>query len=243
MEETRPKGPGEGTALEEISRDPSSRKRFLKLMGGTAGASALAVLVAACGSDDEQQTTGAGETGATDTGATQADTGDVEIVNYALTLEHLENDFYKQVLDSDLKLPKPAVEAAKSIQENEQEHVDALTATVEQLGGKPAPAPKTKFEDLLAGSPQKVLMTAADVENLGAAAYLGQAAKIKSPDILAAALSIHTVEARHAAALNQLVGRPFKTGKPLEGSLPDGAFAKPMTMEQVLEQVKPFIAS
>ena len=58
------------------------------------------------------------------------------------------------------------------------------------------------------------------VENLGAAAYLGQAGNIKSKEILAAALAIHSIEARHAATLN-LVLRKSPT--------PDGAFAKPMT--------------
>jgi hypothetical protein len=73
---------------------------------------------------------------------------------------------------------------------------------------------------------------AATVENLGAAAHLGQAARIKSKEILAAALAIHSVEARHAAALNLLAGKPIT---------PDGAFAKPAAMEEVLPQVKPFI--
>ena len=67
-----------------------------------------------------------------------------------------------------------------------------------------------------------VLTTAAEVENLGAAAYLGQAANIENPDILAAALAIHTVEARHAALLNTLIG---------EDPTPDGAFAVPADPE------------
>jgi hypothetical protein len=79
-----------------------------------------------------------------------------------------------------------------------------------------------------------ILETAATVENLGAAAYLGQAGRISSPEVLAAALSIHTVEARHAAALNTLVGKTV---------VPDGAFAKPATMDEVLPQVKPFLVS
>ena len=238
MEGTRPQAPREGSALEEISRDSSSRKRFLKLVGGTGAASALALLAAACGDDEEETTTGAGQ----DTGQTQVDTGDVEIVNYALTLEHLENDFYRQVVDSgQIKDPKIA-DTAKKIGENEQEHVDALTATVEQLGGKAVTAPQTKFDEVLAGGPKKILETAAMVENLGAAAYLGQADKIKSPDILAAALSIHTVEARHAAAVNELAGNKFKGGK-LVGSLPDGSFAKPMSEDEVMKAVQPFLAA
>ena len=78
-----------------------------------------------------------------------------------------------------------------------------------------------------------MLETAATVENLGAAAYLGQAPRIQSKEILAAALSIHSVEARHASALNTVVGRSI---------VPDGAFAKPASMEEVLPQVKPFLA-
>jgi hypothetical protein len=87
-----------------------------------------------------------------------------------------------------------------------------------------------------------VLETAATVENLGAAAYLGQAGNIKSKEILASALAIHSVEARHAAALNILVGRGFGGKGGLEGALPDGAFGKPMDMDSVLAAAKPFLA-
>ena len=87
-----------------------------------------------------------------------------------------------------------------------------------------------------------MLKTAATVENLGAAAYLGQAGNIKNKDVLAAALAIHSVEARHAAALNHLVGRGFGGKGGLEGSIPDGAFGKPMDEAAVLAAVKPFLA-
>ncbi len=86
---------------------------------------------------------------------------------------------------------------------------------------------------MLEGGPDMVLETAAAVENLGAAAYLGQAGRIESKEILAAALAIHSVEGRHAAALNSVVGKTI---------VPDGAFAKPASMEEVLPKVKPFLA-
>jgi hypothetical protein len=73
----------------------------------------------------------------------------------------------------------------------------------------------------------------ATVENLGAAAYLGQAPRIQSKEILAAALAIHTVEARHAATLNTLLKL---------SPTPMGGFGTPMSMSQVLAAVKPFIA-
>jgi hypothetical protein len=111
-----------------------------------------------------------------------------------------------------------------------------------KLGGKPVASPKTAFEAVIKKGPKTILETAAVVENLGAAAYLGQAGNIKNKEVLAAALAIHTVEARHAAALNILVGRGFGGKGGLEGALPDGAFGKPMDMKAVLAAVKPFLA-
>lgn len=231
------------SALRELRDDAHSRKRFLRGLGGGGAIAALGVLLAACGDDDDGGDAGS-TTATTEPGTStqQAESGDLEIVNYALTLEYLEADFYQQVIDSGEVTDKKIAELAKEIGENENEHVSALTATVEKLGGTPATKPQTKFEDVLAGGPKMILATAATVENLGAAAYLGQAGRIKDKEILAAALSIHSVEARHAAALNNLAGRGFSGDEDLEGSIPGGAFAKPMDMAAVLEAVKPFIA-
>ncbi|MDQ3648462.1 MAG: ferritin-like domain-containing protein [Actinomycetota bacterium] len=216
------------SAMHELARDDSSRKRFLKMMGGTGAAAAFSIFLAACGEEEEKKK---GEQPGQSGGAGME--GDLEIVQYALTLEHLETDFYNAVIKAKVIKDKALAEAATMIRDNEQEHVDALTKTVEQLGGKPR-KPKTTFESVIKGGPKKVLETAAMVENLGAAAYLGQAARIESKEVLAAALSIHTVEARHAAALNKAVGKTI---------VPEGAFAKPASMEEVLPMVKPFLKS
>ncbi len=216
-------------ALEELRRDESSRGAFLKMVGGAGAAGALGIFLAACGDDDDEDK-------AAETSQKTATTGksDAKIVNYALTLEYLEADFYKKVIDSGEITDKKIVETAKLILENEEAHVAALKSTAEMLGGKVAAKPMTNFDDVLAGGPDKILETAAVVENLGAAAYLGQAGNITDKEILAAALSIHTVEGRHAAALNLLVGKSV---------VPDGAFAKPATEAEVLKAVQPFIAS
>jgi len=231
---TREQGDGDVAALDQLAReDAGSRAQFLKMVGGAGAAGALAIFVAACGGDDEEEEpSGGGSSDSGSSGGGKASKGDIAIVNYALTLEHLESAFYQQVLESgEIKDPKIG-EVAKSISEDEMMHVEALTATVEQLGGKPAKAPQTAFDDVIAGGPQMILETAASVENLGAAAYLGQAGNIKNKEILAAALSIHSNEGRHAAVLNEAVGKSI---------VPDGAFAKPATMEEVLKAVKPFI--
>lgn len=211
-------------ALRRIAADPVSRRRFLAV-GGTGAAGAL---LAACGEDDE-------ETGGTTTTTTMSDDmasqfgeGDLGIVNYALTLEYLEAAFYDEVAKSGL-FKGDDLALIEEIGQNEREHVQALLGTAKQLG-TPAEEPKTQFP---LDSADSVLELAATVENLGAAAYLGQAAAIEDPEILAAALSIHTVEARHAAALNALTGQP---------PTPDGAFAVPADMKTVLAEVQPFLA-
>ncbi|MCW2972198.1 MAG: twin-arginine translocation pathway signal protein [Thermoleophilia bacterium] len=220
------------SALEQLESDHYSRGRFLKLVGGAGAVGAFGMLVAACGGDDKKSKTTAStmaKTTASTTSTMAPKGGDLEIVNYALTLEYLEAAFYAAAIDSGL-FKGAELEAIKIIGQHEQEHVTALAAAAKSLG-TPATEPKAKFplEDRMS-----VLKLAATVENLGAAAYLGQAANIQDAGILAAGLSIHSVEARHAAALNTLIGENF---------VPDGAFAKAATMDEVLAAVKPFLVA
>ena len=230
------------SALRQLADDPSSRKRFFKMLGGAGAVSAATVFLAACGDDDDSASSA--KPAASDASADAKDnTSDLEILNYALTLEFLEAEFYDGVIASGIVKDPKVVSIAKKFGSTEQEHVDALTATIKKLGGTPVAKPKTNFGPTLDKGLKAVLEAAADVENLGAAAYLGQAGSIKNKEVLAAALAIHSVEARHAAALNTLVGRGFGSGDGgLKGALPDGAFGKPMDMAAVLKAVKPFLA-
>lgn len=213
-------------ALSRAVKDPVSRRKFMALTGGSAAAAAF---LAACGSSDDETTmTSAQPSGSSETA--QFGKGDVGILNYALTLEYLETAFYADVVKSGL-FKGADLETIRKFGEEEAEHVSALTAAVKQLGGKPAPEPKTEFP---LESAKSVLELAGTVENLGAAAYLGQAGNIESPEVLASALAIHSVEGRHAAALNTLLGKPIA---------PDGAFAKPASAKVVLKSVEPFIVS
>jgi rubrerythrin len=199
-------------------------------MALTGGSAAAAAFLAACGSDDDttmSETTTTAKSGG-DSETAQFGKGDLGIVNYALTLEFLEAAFYADVVKSGL-FKGAELKTLEKFGQEEQEHVEALTAAAKELGGKPAPEPKAEFP---LESAKAVVELAGTVENLGAAAYLGQAANIKSPDVLAAALAIHSVEGRHAATLNTLLGEPIT---------PDGAFAKPADAATVLKSVEPFI--
>jgi hypothetical protein len=225
-------------AVMELARDDVERKKFLRMagkgIGSAAAASGLAAFIAACGSSSSSTT--ASKATATTTAAAATTTasaaassgGDLAIVNYALTLEYLESQFYAKVTASSL-FSGATLSTLKTFGAEEDQHVLALHKVASSLG-TPAAKPVGKFP---LTSAAKVASLAATVENLGAAAYLGQAGNIQSKEILAAALAIHTVEARHAATLN-LVLKLDPT--------PDGAFGKPMTMSEVLAVVKPFIA-
>jgi hypothetical protein len=213
------------SALSRVASDPVSRRKLLAVTGGS---TALAAFLAACGSDSDSTTSTMTTSGAGATGTEKFGKGDVGILNYALTLEYLETDFYEDVVKSGL-FKGSDLETIRKFGSEEAEHVQALTGFVKQMGGKPAPKPKTEFP---LKSAKSVLELAATVENLGAAAYLGQAPNIKGASTLAAALSIHSVEGRHAAALNTLLGKSI---------VPDGAFAKPAGAEEVLKSVEPFI--
>jgi rubrerythrin len=215
------------SALEELAADPSSRKRFLRMAGGGAVAAALAGLVAACGDDEE-----AGDTfGGAGAGTREFGQGDAGIVGYALFLEALEVNFYDQAIKSG-KLRGRGLELANRFHDEEVAHTLTLARTLETLGGKPPGKEKTNFKFPL-DNEGTILNTAARVEHLGAAAYLGQVRRIRDKQILAAALSIHAVEARHAAALALLLKKPIT---------PDGPFANPAPSLDVLRQVRPFIA-
>jgi Ferritin-like domain len=230
-------------AVEALARDDVERKKFLRMTGRRIGASAagagLAAFIAACGSSKPSSSspsaTGASSTATTGAATTSmagssagTDPSDLSIVNYALTLEYLESQFYAKVAKSGLFHGK-TLSVLKSFGAEEAEHVTALHTVASGLG-TPATEPVGKFP---IHSAAQVTALAGTVENLGAAAYLGQAGNIKSKEILAAALAIHTIEARHAATLNTLLKK---------SPTPQGAFAKPMSMAQVLAIVKPFIA-
>ena len=220
------------SAIARLAQDPVSRRKFMAVGGGTS----LAAFLAACGggsSSSSTTTTTEEKTEPEETSGKESETeqfgkGDIGIVNYALTLEYLETVFYEEVAKSGLFKGKELA-VLKKFGSEEAQHVEALAGTVKKLGGKPAAKPKTEFPLKDAKS---VAELAGTVENLGAAAYLGQAGNIESPEVLAAALSIHSVEARHAATLNTLLGLSIT---------PDGAFGKPADVATVLKSVEPFI--
>ena len=152
--------------------------------------------------------------------------GDVEIVNFALTLEYLEAEFYRRARTQGLSSEVAAL--AQRFGDEESQHVTALTQTVKKLGGTPAPKPRFTFPR---GNEAAFLKLATTLEDTGVSAYNGAAPAIKSKEVLGAAGSIVQIEARHAAAIRLQAGQPPAPN----------AFDKPLDQAKVQAAVKPFI--
>ena len=157
-----------------------------------------------------------------------AASSDVDILNFALTLEYLESNFY-QVKGKMVNLSGEAKSLAKLFGSEEAEHVAALTKAVTASGGKPAKMPKFDFPVTNQAGFLKLAYT---LENVGVGAYNGAGPSLKSKALLAAAGSIVQVEARHAASIALLTNMKIT---------PNGAFDKPLTTKQVLAAAGPLI--
>jgi hypothetical protein len=155
---------------------------------------------------------------------------DVDILNFALTLEYLETDFY-QSKGKQIGLTGEARSYAKSFGAEEAEHVAALTKAIKAAGGKPVKQPTFAFP---VSDQQSFLKLAYTLENVGVGAYNGAGPSLKSKELLTAAGEIVQIEARHAATVAMITD---------EAITPNGAFDKPLTMKQVLAKAGPLIKS
>jgi hypothetical protein len=126
---------------------------------------------------------------------------DVSILNYALVLEYLQAAFYTEA-ERMKALRGRAAEAAEVVGAVERAHV---TAFRDVLGGKAVARPSFDFQGTTENQ-NAFLKTAVAFEDLAVEAYKGQAPRLQADSALAAALSIHSVEARHAAWMRYLFG-------------------------------------
>lgn len=160
----------------------------------------------------------------------QTDSTDVDILNFALTLEYLETDFYK-AKGKQVGLTGEAKALASQFGDEEAEHVAALTKAITGAGGKPVKKPTFVFPVTDQASFLKLAYT---LENVGVGAYNGAGPSLMNKAYLAAAGSIVQVEARHAAAIAALTGSDIT---------PNGAFDKPLSKAEVLKAAGPLIKS
>lgn len=161
---------------------------------------------------------------------------DLDVLNYALTLEHLEYAFYRDGVGlfsfGDDGRGQSIDANFAAIRDHEGAHVETLVKVISDLGGTPVEEATYDFGDAY-GDPMAFMATAAALENTGVSAYDGAAQFIADPELLTAAGSIVAVEARHASYLNLLTGEiPFPA-----------AFETPKSPAEILAIAGPFIVS
>lgn len=157
--------------------------------------------------------------------------GDVEIANFALTLEYLEAEYYTLAVNTGL-LSGEALAVVTNLRDHENAHVEAIIGLLNEAGATPVAKPQFTFPDSAFASQAAILETAATLEPVGVGAYLGAGPMIQSPEILAAAGSISVIEGEHVVAVNDLLGvvPPANT-----------AFPEALTKDEVLAAVAPFM--
>ena len=212
----------------EIYERLNGRRKVMKNFAKFSGKIALATLPLAFGSMLNKAY-------GSPTGTTDAIT---DILNYALTLEYLESEFYKAgysaAVAGTLVMPADAQASIKTLRDHESAHVNFLTTAINALKGTPVMFTAASFDFTAKGNFNNVfsdyglfLAVAQTFEDTGVRAYKGQAGNlIGNHDILTAALNIHSVEARHAAHIRQM--------RKANGSLiPAGVNVKPwITLNQ-----------
>lgn len=151
---------------------------------------------------------------------------DVSILNFALTLEYLEDTFYKRAL-RDANLQGDVLRVTRVVSDHESTHVRFLKST---LGRAAARKPRFDFGEATS-NPETFLDTAQVLEDTGVTAYLGQVRRVKQKAVLTAAGTIATVEARHAAFIRELNGNSFAPR----------AFDRPARGTAIKRAVDPFI--
>lgn len=234
--------------------DSNTRRRFIAGSGGAlAGLTLMSSFGAgsaiACGDDKDEKDDEEME-GATPPEMVENEfEDDIEILNFARTLEFLEARFYEEGLanidEDELLASDPLQEFGDPIQDrvygdletikgHEQDHAETLGAVIEDLGGDPVDEPEFEFGTAVE-EPAEFIATGGLLEDVGVSAYAGAAPFIEEETLVAPALSIHSVEARHASFLRVLddeVGFPTPYDQPRSRSevlaLASGFFADGM---------------
>jgi hypothetical protein len=156
---------------------------------------------------------------------------DIAILNFALTLEYLENAFYAAANAGGALTDAETKRFSQVVGQHEAAHVAFLKKT---LGAKAVAQPKFDFKGTTEDQ-AKFQATADVLENTGVHAYLGQVGNIKAKPVLAAAGRVLPVEARHAAWIRDI---RFRGGTNVATTPAPAGFEDGFTKAKILAAVK-----
>jgi hypothetical protein len=174
---------------------------------------------------------------------------DLDVLNYALTLENLEANLYNTIVASGVIKNPTYVKYVTMFQAHENTHAQELTKAISAAGGKPvAPKDKYNYSAFDVSTEQRAMTVLAAVEEVGVGAYQGAAGFIKDKGILTTAVAIHGVEAEHTGSLHSLLGlAPTMDSRASAAGISTvvlgGAFTKPIPVADVLKAVGPILGS
>jgi rubrerythrin len=160
----------------------------------------------------------------------QVGVSDAGVLDFALTLEALEASFYTQALARLPNMRSELKSVTKVLSNDENNHVQTIKDTLNQLAVRPSAPPVLDFGNSLS-SEASYLALSQTFEDTGVQAYNGVAPLIRDPRLLDTVGGIVQVEARHAAVIRDLRGQPIASS----------AFDRPASMEDVNTRVAPYI--
>ena len=182
--------------LNESTISPVSRRRFLGYLGAGSALLATVAVASSCKKDDPAPNNSGVDLGS----------GDVGVLNYAYALEQLEAAFYTRVAMSFYSgITSTEQGYLTDIRDHEVAHRNFFKAAITAAGATPIQDLEVDFSTINFGDRMSVLAAAKSFEDLGVTAYNGAGKLIMNPDYLVIAGKIVSVEARHAAAIADLI--------------------------------------
>lgn len=228
------------TEPERAAQRPVQRRQFLQVTGA---AGALLVLGACSDETTFAPTVPPDSTTPPPTGGTQTinlGSGDTGVLNYAYLLEQLEAAFYERVTQTPYSgISGEELTLLSDVRDHEISHREFLRAA---LGAAAIPTVPFNFSAINFNSRQSVLETARTFEDLGVAAYNGAGKLLSNPAFLLVAGKIVSVEARHAAAIRDLL-QPRTRAFAGDDVVNASGLDKAMSPSEVLAAAGPFVAA
>ena len=164
---------------------PGTRLAFLKRSVGAAVAGAAGLFAA----------------GSADAANVANTKNDIAILQFDLVLEYLQAGLYTEAERLGALTPK-TLGWARVVGAHERAHIVAIKGL---LGRKIVPSPTFNYGNVTANE-RAFIRTAVGFEDLTAALLKWQAPRLDSRSIVAAAVTLHSVETRHAAWIRHLIG-------------------------------------